>query len=364
MARLLYSIGSAHGDLGGNFASIPPKLKLFPHTLLASGFQRTRMFCSAVPSWIDRLPCPVLVIAMDDSHVLFANRCARERLGVNADAGASALFDDPADLVRLLETLRKSGDATAATVRLKSAGGGLLSAQAEAQWAEIDGRGGAVVAFGGLEAHPSVPPNAGLLPVDSADRERLERQLHEANARLEAQVLENRALREKLSDLAVRDPLTGLFNRGYMEEILRRELSHSAREDRPLSLVIMDIDDFEHLNDNHGYRAGDRVLKALAGLLRDRMRGEDLACRFGGGEFVVILPGTPLTTAAQHAESWRAAFQELSIDYEDAVLQCTLSMGVAEFPRHGSTGDELLFQADSALYMAKRAGRNRVVVWG
>jgi diguanylate cyclase (GGDEF)-like protein len=321
---------------------------------------------SAVTPWIDRIPYPVLVISMDDGCLLFANRRARERLGANAgrETTALALFDDPADLARLLETLRKNSDAAVSTtVRLKGAGGGLLSARAEAELAEIDGRGCAVVTFGSMKAHPSVPPETDPLSAEGADRERLERQLHEANARLESQALENRALRERLGDLAVRDPLTGLFNRAYMEEALRRELAHSARDHRPLSLVIMDIDHFEQLNDDYGYRAGDRILKALADLLRDRMRGEGLACRFGSGEIVVILPRVPLQAAAQRAESWRTACQELKVDYEGAVLQCTLSLGVAEFPRHGATGDELLCQADSALYMAKRAGRNRVAVW-
>jgi len=200
--------------------------------------------------------------------------------------------------------------------------------------------------------------------IDITDRKLAEDKLQSSNERLEAQLAENRILQEKLRDLAVRDPLTELFNRRYMEETLRRELSRSAREDRPLSLVMIDIDHFKQLNDTYGHPAGDLVLKELAALLLRHLRSEDIVCRFGGEEFVAILPGAPLMTAAQRAESWRLAFQELRIEYEDQVLTGTLSMGIAEYPRHGATGEDLLFQADSAMYMAKRAGRNRVMVWG
>ncbi|HYE38027.1 diguanylate cyclase [Methylocaldum sp.] len=200
--------------------------------------------------------------------------------------------------------------------------------------------------------------------IDITDRKLAEDKLQASNERLEAQLAENRVLQEKLRDLAVRDPLTALFNRRYMEETLRRELSRSAREDQPLSLVMIDIDHFKQLNDTYGHPAGDLVLKELAALLLRHLRSEDIVCRFGGEEFVAILPGAPLTTAAQRAESWRLAFQELRIEYEDQVLTGTLSMGIAEYPRHGATGEDLLFQADSAMYMAKRAGRNRVMVWG
>lgn len=200
--------------------------------------------------------------------------------------------------------------------------------------------------------------------IDITDRKLTEDKLQASNERLAAQLAENRILQEKLRDLAVRDPLTGLFNRRYMEETLGRELSRSAREDRPLSLVMIDIDHFKQLNDTYGHPAGDLMLKALAALLLRHLRNEDIVCRFGGEEFVAILPGAPLMTAAQRAESWRLALQELCIDYEGQTLTCTLSMGIAEYPRHGATGEDLLFQADSAMYMAKRAGGNRVMVWG
>jgi diguanylate cyclase (GGDEF)-like protein/PAS domain S-box-containing protein len=198
--------------------------------------------------------------------------------------------------------------------------------------------------------------------IDISDHKRAEEKLQEANEQLEQQLSENQALQARLRDLAVRDSLTGLFNRRYMEETLKRELSRAARDRTALSLVMIDIDRFKTLNDTYGHQAGDRVLKELAALLQSQMRGEDIACRYGGEEFVAILPGASLRDAAQRAESWRRAFMALRIPYEEQLLGCTLSMGIAEYPRHGLTGSELLFQADSALYMAKRAGRNRVVL--
>ncbi|WP_156912607.1 sensor domain-containing diguanylate cyclase [Methylocaldum szegediense] len=200
--------------------------------------------------------------------------------------------------------------------------------------------------------------------IDITDRKLVEDKLQASNEQLEAQLAQNRLLQERLRDLAVRDPLTSLFNRRYMEETLRRELLRAAREDRPLSLVMIDIDRFKPLNDTYGHPAGDLVLKELAALLLRHLRSEDIVCRFGGDEFVAILPGAPLMTAAQRAESCRLAFQDLRIVYEDQVLTSALSIGVSEYPRHGATGEDLLFQADSAMYMAKRAGGNRVMVWG
>lgn len=198
--------------------------------------------------------------------------------------------------------------------------------------------------------------------IDIGDRKLAEDKLREANVRLEVQLAEIRTLQEKLSEEALRDPLTGLYNRRYLSETLPRELSRANRKNQPVSVVMMDIDHFKQLNDAHGHGAGDLVLKELGALLRGHMRGEDIACRFGGEEFVAILPGTSLETAVQRAEQWRLAFQAMRLPYEGQALQATLSFGIASFPRHGMTDEELLFKADDALYQAKRSGRNRVMV--
>lgn len=200
--------------------------------------------------------------------------------------------------------------------------------------------------------------------LDIGDRKLAEQRLQDVNLQLVAQLAEIQALQEKLSEEALRDSLTGLYNRRYLEETLARELLRAGREERPLSLVMMDIDHFKRLNDTYGHQAGDLVLKELGAMLREHIRGEDIACRFGGEEFVAILPGASLETAVERAEAWRRAFQAMRLPFEGQCLQSTLSLGIASFPKQGATGDELLFQADSALYMAKRAGRNRVKVCG
>jgi diguanylate cyclase (GGDEF)-like protein len=182
------------------------------------------------------------------------------------------------------------------------------------------------------------------------------------NERLQAQLAENMALQAKLRDEAIRDPLTGLFNRRYLEETLGRELSRAGREQSSLSLAMMDIDHFKRLNDIHGHAAGDVVLRSLAALLRDYTRTEDVVCRYGGEEFVVVLPATSLPNAMQRMEQLRAAIESLRVQHEQMVLQNTISIGIAVFPVHGKTSKELLQAADTSLYEAKGNGRNRVVV--
>lgn len=434
------------------------------------------MFSPTTPPWINRIPCPLLLVALDDGRLLFANRRAGTLLGGNAEPGAqaSAVFADAGEYGRMLQALRGTGRIDHAMISLHGGAGRRLDFRCEAERAEFEGLPCGIITLHPVAEHrparTAIAPDSGLwraafeaagvgiilldkdwgfvdanpcwealfgytagelrLPHASPgiraedlcgpgfdlgallrgeiDRYRTERcyvhkdghpfwgdlslgvlrdgtgtpafvvgclldvtghkrtteQLSEHNERLAQQLFENRKLHEKLSELAVRDPLTGLFNRRYMEETLERELARSARDHGPLSLVIMDIDHFKRLNDTHGHQAGDQVLKVLANLLRTHMRRGDVTCRYGGEEFVAILPGAPSATAAARADSWRRAFEALRLDYEGQPIRSTLSVGIAEFPRHGSTGEELLFQADSALYLAKRSGRNRVSLPG
>lgn len=195
------------------------------------------------------------------------------------------------------------------------------------------------------------------------ERKRTETELHEANERLQSQLAEIEVLQISLREQATRDSLTGLFNRRYLEETLERELSRAAREAASVSLVMVDIDHFKGVNDVFGHDAGDAMLRALSDLLRAQIRQGDIACRYGGDEFVIVLPGAPLQIAYRRAEQWREAFQSLRVEYEDVELHATLSCGIAAFPSHSRTGDELLHVADKALYTAKAEGRNRAIVW-
>jgi diguanylate cyclase (GGDEF)-like protein/PAS domain S-box-containing protein len=178
-----------------------------------------------------------------------------------------------------------------------------------------------------------------------------------ARKRAEDKVL---ALNRRLAEQAIRDPLTGLYNRRYMEESLERELLLARRSDTPVSVVMCDIDHFKSINDRYGHQAGDRVLKSFGSLVKRRCRGSDIACRYGGEEFLLVLPGMPSHIAAEWAEQMRATIAATTISWCGNRLSVTASFGVAVYPAHGSTSDEIISAADSAQYAAKAAGRNQV----
>lgn len=177
-----------------------------------------------------------------------------------------------------------------------------------------------------------------------------------------ALALSNLELRRTLIEQSISDPMTGLYNRRYLEETLPRELARAKREDRALSLVLIDIDHFKRINDTFGHDVGDDVLKAIAVLLRAQTRTGDIASRLGGEELLVVLPGANIAQATAKAESLREMIAALEIRAQDRPIgPVTASFGVSVFPFHGGTAHELLKNADKALYAAKSAGRNRVL---
>jgi diguanylate cyclase (GGDEF)-like protein len=177
--------------------------------------------------------------------------------------------------------------------------------------------------------------------------------------------LSNVRLREILRSQSIHDPLTGLFNRRYMAETLEREIHRARRTGSPLALLMVDVDGFKHQNDALGHDAGDAILIELAALLQRSLRKEDIACRYGGEEFVLVLPDASLDNAARRGEQLRDAVARMRVPYKDALLgPVTVSIGVADFPEHGPDGASLLKSADTALYEAKKAGRDRVVLAG
>ena len=174
--------------------------------------------------------------------------------------------------------------------------------------------------------------------------------------------LANLKLHETLYIQSTHDPLTGLFNRRNMEETLDRELHRMARKGRSLGIIMLDLDHFKKFNDTFGHQAGDALLRELGAFLQKNIRGEDFACRYGGEEFVIILPETPLEITLQRAEKLRKDVGQLAISYRGQALGAiTLSLGAAGFPEHGSTSEAILRAADSALYSAKAGGRDQVV---
>ena len=175
--------------------------------------------------------------------------------------------------------------------------------------------------------------------------------------------LANIGLREVLRGQSVRDPLTGLFNRRYMEESLERELRRAMRSEASVAVLMIDIDFFKQFNDTFGHQAGDALLRAFGEFVRQGTRGQDIACRYGGEEFVVILSSASIDAACKRAESLREGLKELKVEHAGQVLgKITLSIGISAYPVHATTTDELLRAADQALYRAKQEGRDRVIV--
>jgi diguanylate cyclase (GGDEF)-like protein/PAS domain S-box-containing protein len=170
-------------------------------------------------------------------------------------------------------------------------------------------------------------------------------------------------LQSQLREMAIHDSLTGLYNRHYLAETLKRELARATREKYPVSFIMIDIDYFKRVNDTFGHKAGDEVLEKLAAQLLASSRASDIIFRYGGEEFLAILPKAKGETAHLIAEKWRKNFHESTMLLEHGGVKVSISCGIATFPRHGEIGVELIAHADQALYQAKTAGRNRSVVW-
>ena len=175
--------------------------------------------------------------------------------------------------------------------------------------------------------------------------------------------LANFKLRESLRNQSIRDPLTDLFNRRFMMESLEREVRRATRTKRFVSVLSIDVDHFKAVNDTFGHEAGDAVLRVVGSTLASQFRADDIACRFGGEEFIVVLPEASPEDAVARAEELRAALAGQSVEVGQRVIEMpSVSVGVAAFPDHAETIEALLREADGALYRAKRDGRDRVVV--
>lgn len=172
-------------------------------------------------------------------------------------------------------------------------------------------------------------------------------------------MLNNAQLRETLREQTIRDPLTGLFNRRYMEETLKREVSRVTRQLHPLGIIMIDIDYFKRFNDTFGHGTGDKLLRDIGRFLQSHVRGEDIACRYGGEEFILIMPNADLETVQKRAAQICLEARNIRIEGTNAI---TLSLGVAVYPQHGKTIDTVIQSADAALYRAKENGRNRVEI--
>jgi diguanylate cyclase (GGDEF)-like protein len=172
----------------------------------------------------------------------------------------------------------------------------------------------------------------------------------------------NLKLRETLRNQSIRDPLTGLFNRRYLEETLEREIKRAERGRGAVGVVMLDLDRFKNFNDTFGHNVGDMLLAELGRLLQTSIRTSDVACRYGGEEFVLVIPDADVEVTCQRAERVREAVKRLFVSCRgQSVGSVTVSAGVAAYPTHGVTAEALVQAADAALYRAKSDGRDRVI---
>ncbi|MFO7584215.1 MAG: diguanylate cyclase [Anaerolineales bacterium] len=201
--------------------------------------------------------------------------------------------------------------------------------------------------------------------VDERTRELQDAQqkLQKANADLKNQLAEIIALEQKVREQAVRDALTGLYNRHYLSEVLDAELSRAKRGSYTVAFLLVDLDHFKDVNDRYGHPAGDYALISAAQVILEHTRRSDTACRYGGEEFLIILPQITQEDAVRRANELCVNIENLDIEYEEQVIKLTVSVGVAIYPVHGENSDKILSAVDESLYSAKQSGRNQVVVF-
>jgi len=197
---------------------------------------------------------------------------------------------------------------------------------------------------------------------DITEKHQIQLRIQQANTDLTLKLEQIQALQAQLQEQAIRDSLTGLFNRRYFEEALPAEMTKAQRAGTSLSILLMDIDYFKKVNDTYGHLAGDEALRVFARLLQQHIRKSDIACRYGGEEFILAMPDMPLVEAYQRAENIRRAFKAMSIDFDGLRFNATISMGLGAYPDFDGTHHELLKRIDKALYVAKANGRDRLEV--
>jgi len=189
----------------------------------------------------------------------------------------------------------------------------------------------------------------------------LEQRVQQRTAHLQQALDDTERLRKELREQAIRDPLTGLYNRRFLEESLNREVARAHRADSDLGILMLDMDNFKNVNDKWGHVAGDGVLREVGRLLQANVRAADVVCRYGGDEFIVVLPGASMDAATTRAESLRQLLRHAAFEFREMRLPAaTFSIGVAAYPVQGKTGVDLLTAVDAALYRAKQEGGGRV----
>ena len=293
-------------------------------------------------------PFPVLIITLSDGRVVYANERALAWLMIDDSAAQPALgnwLPQLAPEAPALLQLREGRMIRDAEFEIPSTGSGRPS-----RWCMVTVRPveyeGKACGFATLS--------------DISSRKHAELELKILNEQRGVILAEVEQLQSRLRETALRDPLTGLFNRRYLDGTLSREWARCQREGAPMSLLVIDVDHFKSVNDRHGHAIGDEVLRALAASLLAVLRSSDVACRFGGEEFVILMPGADEHVALVRAETLRQTVESRPVRVADATVAITVSIGVASAMPGDSQPEDLFPQADAAVYVAKRTGRNRV----
>jgi diguanylate cyclase (GGDEF)-like protein len=200
-----------------------------------------------------------------------------------------------------------------------------------------------------------------LLLRDITKRKNAEIELSRANKELEARIEEIQKLQNQLREESIRDPLTGLYNRRYLEDALEREFARAQRDKYQVGIIMLDIDHFKKVNDSYGHIVGDEVLQKLAKMLVAKFRLEDIICRYGGEEFLIAMPATTFAIAIERVEEFRKVLERTAMEVLGNPIQVTISAGVAVFPDNGTSIKEIVQSADQVMYKAKAAGRNQII---
>jgi diguanylate cyclase (GGDEF)-like protein/PAS domain S-box-containing protein len=303
------------------------------------------------------MSAPDAVFGIDaQGNIIFANKEATNLLGYENDEllGQNVELLVP-ETLRVKHTMLRGGYFIQPRTRTMGAGQELLARHKNGSGISV-----------GINLSHSMTENGPLVIAfmrDITDAKKAKDALQQANQQMEKQIHEIEKLQAILREQAIRDPLTQLHNRRYLDESIEHEFHYAVRHSLPLSIIMLDIDHFKRVNDTYGHYAGDACLISLAQLLQQSIRKSDIVCRYGGEEFLLLLPNSDARAAMTLAEKIRHTFEGTVNVFNGQEIRNTISLGIASFPEHGATYNEIIEKADKALYISKRSGRNRSTAW-
>lgn len=274
--------------------------------------------------------------------LLRCNSAFKQLFNLNKTEAPLALTSLPADFLHLLQQLHRSAEAPVWCVLTED--GNCRHFKLQAAISDSD------------------PDSYLLLMQDVSEQENAIELLKKQNAQLQQRLADIEQLKNRIREQSIRDPLTNLYNRRFLNEFMERELALARRNQKPLAVVMLDLDHFKQLNDQFGHQTGDKVIEMVAKHLLRESRRTDVLFRYGGEEFLVILPNTNANQAQHLAENWRLHVEQAQVFAKHQAVNITLSAGISVYPEHGTTAFNLIQAADEALYQAKAAGRNQVVL--